>query len=162
MITLNACRKLRRIRPGLHPLVFAGLLFVTGGSALHAQQQADSPAIGTSARKELLDAARTSVQTQLHKSVRFAVKQLRQADGWAFLHAALLDADNRPLSYAGTAYAAADRHGLKSGSYDALLRLEHGHWTVRVDRIGATDVPWTNWGRDYGAPATLFADDASH
>jgi len=137
------------------------LLFVTIGSALHAQQRPDSSAVGASERKELLDAARASVQTQLHKPVRFAVKQLRQMAGWAFLHASLLDPNDRPISYADTAYATADRHGQKSGTYVALLRLEHGRWIVRVDRIGATDVPWTNWSRDYAAPAALFAGDAS-
>lgn len=158
---MSTRRKLRRIRPSPRALLFAGLLFVTCGSALHAQQRADSPAIDTSERRELLDAARVSVQTQLHKPVRFAVKQLRQVDGWAFLHASLLDAHDRPISYADTPYAAADRQGQKSGSYDALLRLEHGRWTVRIDRIGATDVPWTNWSRDYAAPAALFAGAAS-
>lgn len=127
---------------------------------VQAQDRTQTPATPSAERRDVLDAARAQVQAQLGKPVRFEVKQLRRVDDWALLHAAMQDEHGQTISYAGTRYEAADRRGQKSASYDALLQRQHGRWTVRVDSIGATDVPWTNWSHGYGAPPALFAGSA--
>ncbi|WP_426702932.1 hypothetical protein ACPPVV_08030 [Rhodanobacter sp. Col0626] len=144
----------------MRPILLATLVIATLGQ-VHAQALLQTPSVQSPERRDVLDAARTKVQSQLGKPVRFKVEQLRLADSWAYLHATMQDAQGQAVSYTGTRYEEADRHGLKSAKYDALLRRVHGRWTVKVDSIGATDVPWTSWSRDHGAPSTLFGDNSS-
>lgn len=138
----------------MRPILFAILLTVATPVGVHAQ----TSSVASPDRQGILDAAHAKVQSQLGKPVRFKVETLRLADNWAFLHATMQDAHGQPVSYAGTRYEDADRHGMKSAKYDALLQRVHGQWTVSVDSIGATDVPWTSWSQEYGAPPAIFGD----
>ncbi len=137
--------------------VAASLCFALLLGFAHAPTNASSSLADQRERRAVLDAARAHAQAQLReRPVRFLVKQWRRSGDWIFLHAAMQDPQGQPISYADTRYEAADRRGQKSADYDALLQRRPGRWYVRVDSIGATDVPWTNWGRDYGAPPELF------
>lgn len=136
--------------------LMAGLMSAVPGRVLHAQDIANGTIATSPAHRSVLNAARAKAQEQLGKRVRFDIRQFQVIGDWAFLHAGMLDPNGQPISYAGTRYADADQHGQKSSNYDALLQHTNGHWTVRVDSVGATDVPWTGWSHDYGAPAKLF------
>jgi hypothetical protein len=66
--------------------------------------------------------------------------------------------DGQPFSFAGTTYAAAEAEGFidGGGTTYALLRREAGVWTVKAFAVGPTDVPWTTWPEEYGAPPALM------
>ncbi|HEV2678951.1 MAG TPA: hypothetical protein VGV14_00470 [Rhodanobacter sp.] len=145
----------------MRPFLMAGLMMVMAFGGARAQDIVNGTAASSPAHRNVLNAARAKAQQQLGKRVRFDIKQCQVVGDWAFLHAGMLDPNGQPISYAGTRFEDADRRGQKSSNYDALLKHADGHWTVRVDSVGATDVPWTNWSHDYGAPAKLF-DDTVH
>jgi hypothetical protein len=145
----------------MRPFLIAGLMMAVAFGGARAQDLTNGTAASSPAHRSVLNAARAKAQQQLGKRVRFDIKQFQVIGEWAFLHAGMLDPNGQPISYAGTRFEDADRHGQKSSNYDALLKHESGRWTVRVDSVGATDVPWTGWSHDYGAPAKLF-DDTAH
>ena len=144
----------------MRPFLMTGLMIAMSCSGVRAQDVAKDSAATAPAHRDVLDAARAKAQQQLGKPVRFDLKQFQLSGDWAFVHAGMLDTNGQPISYAGTRFAEADSHGQKSSNYDALLHHAKGRWSVRVDSVGATDVPWTNWSHDYGAPAKLFDNDA--
>jgi hypothetical protein len=142
----------------MRPILLAALLATATMSAVCAQTAPPASATESSERQSVLDAARIQVQAQLGKPVRLEVQRLRLIDNWAFMHAKMKDPRGQPISYAGTRYEDASQRGQKSTSYDVLLQRKQGQWTVQVDSIGATDVPWTDWSSRYGAPSGLFDD----
>ncbi len=119
-------------------------------------QTPQTPAAGSAERIAILDAARVPATQELGKSIQFRVDQLNVLDGWAFVRAAMLDADGKPLSYTGTRYAEAAAHGMKSRSYVALLHAGSAGWNVVAHSVGPTDVAWEGWSREFAAPAALF------
>lgn len=108
-------------------------------------------------RAALLDAARGPAQADLGKPVRFLVKRLERRGEWAFLLADMQNLHGRPIDFAGTRLADAEREGAVSRAYAALLRWSDGRWTVVDHATGPTDVAWEDWAREHGAPAELFA-----
>lgn len=121
-------------------------------------QDVTIPAAGTAERKQLLEAVRAPLEQRLHQSVRFVVRQLKVGGGWAFLHASMQDADGHPINYVGTEFEGAAEEGLMSKDYVALLKRSGDGWTVQVDRVGPSDVAWTTWAHDYGAPEAIFSE----
>jgi hypothetical protein len=119
-------------------------------------QSVHTPEAGSQERATLLDAARAPLEKRLGRPVAFAVDQLDIAGDWAFLRAHMQGAGGRPLDFAGTPFQQAAEAGFMSRVYAALLQRQHGHWTIRAEAVGPTDVAWTNWAHDYGAPAALF------
>ena len=75
---------------------------------------------------------------------------------WAFVEGRPLRPDGRELDYSRTPYAQAVKDGLFGYDIDALLRLKNGTWAVVTYYIGATDVEWLSWAKDYGAPTAIF------
>ncbi len=119
-------------------------------------QSVHTPEAGSPERKALLDAARAPLEQRLRQPVVFHVDQLRAVGDWAFLLAHMQGQGGKPLDFAGTPFEQAAQAGYMSRVYAALLQREHGHWTIRAEAIGPTDVAWTNWAHDYGAPPALF------
>lgn len=109
------------------------------------------------ARTAILKAARGPAETDLGRPVRFAVDHLNRQGEWAFLIAKMQDPYGRPIDFAGTPLAEAAANGAVSHSYVALLKNNGRSWTVIVHLVGPTDVGWTNWASEYGAPPALFA-----
>jgi hypothetical protein len=126
-------------------------------TAMNATAQSiQTPAAGSPERKALLDAARAPLERRLHQPVLFVVDRLSQSGDWAFLQAHMQGTGGRPLDFAGTEFAEAAAQGGMSHIYAALLQRKAGHWTVKTEAIGPTDVAWTNWAQDAGAPAALI------
>lgn len=121
-------------------------------------QDVTIPAAGTAERKQLLDAVRVPLEQRLHQPVRFVVRQIKVSGAWAFLRASMQDADGRPINYVGTEFEGAAEEGMMSKEYVALLKRSGDAWTVQVDRVGPSDVAWTTWAQDYGAPEGIFAE----
>lgn len=119
-------------------------------------QSIQTPAAGSPERKALLDAARAPLERRLHQPVLFAVDRLGQSGDWAFLQAHMQGAGGRPIEFAGTEFAEAAANGGMSRVYAALLERKAGHWTVKAEAIGPTDVAWARWAQEYGAPAELI------
>ena len=107
-------------------------------------------------RQRILNAALVPAMKRLGIPVQLVVNYLHVCDDWAFLHARMRGSHGQALSYAGTPEQQAAAHGLKSDSYDALLRRDRSNWDVIADAIGPTDVPWVNWSTRYHAPHAIF------
>ena len=120
-------------------------------------QSVQTLAAGSPERKALLDAARVPLEQRLRQPVLFVVDQLSQSGDWAFLQAHMQGVGGRPIDFAGTEFAEAAANGGMSRVYAALLERKAGHWTVKTEAIGPTDMAWTRWAQDYGAPAALIA-----
>ncbi|MBE1160898.1 hypothetical protein [Dyella acidiphila] len=146
----------------MRPILLAILLVPAVTGEVCAQTAPPASAVASSERLGVLEVAGNSAQTQLGKPVHFEVQRLRVLGDWAFLHARMQGPNGQPISYAGTRYEDASRHGQKSANYDALLQRKQGQWSVQAEAIGATDVPWTDWSHRYGAPSSLFDEGSGN
>lgn len=115
-----------------------------------------TPPPGDKERAAIMDAVRAAVMPQLHKPVKFLVHELNLLEDWAFLVATPQRPDGRPFDYRDTIYAEQIREGAFDDRLDALLQFRSGRWTVVTVVIGATDVVWESWSKDYGAPQAIF------
>ncbi|HEY7785790.1 MAG TPA: hypothetical protein VIB00_13745 [Pyrinomonadaceae bacterium] len=115
-----------------------------------------TPERGSAERKAIIDALRVPVEKQLKQSVIFKVDQLRVQKGWAFFGGMPQTPDGREIDYTGTVYQEAIDEGAFDGGVFALLRNVKGKWKVVQYVIGATDVPYVDWDKEYGAPRAIF------
>lgn len=122
-------------------------------SALHI------PNPGSPERAAVLDSARDSIDKEIGRTVQFVVERLAVEGQWAFLYAHMQASDGGPVDYSRTSMAEAAEAGFVSQVYAGLLEKEDGHWVVRAQAIGPTDMAWQPWAADYGAPEALFKLD---
>jgi len=142
----------------MHRLILSVLLSASAMTATHAQD-VTTPAAGSAERKQLLDTARGPLEKKLGQPIKFVVKSLKASGDWAFLYAAMQGSDGHPVNYVGTSFEQASEAGVMSKNYAALLQRSGATWGLRAEAIGPTDVAWTNWAQDYGAPAGIFDVD---
>ncbi|MBK7996108.1 MAG: hypothetical protein IPK14_22850 [Blastocatellia bacterium] len=64
--------------------------------------------------------------------------------------------DGKAIDYKVTPYREALEEGLFDDGICALLHKEAGKWKVVVYVIGATDVAWDGWDKEYKAPQAIF------
>ena len=62
------------------------------------------------------------------------------------------------MSYRDTVYEAAIEAGAFDDGIVALLRKRGGKWQVVKYVIGATDVPYLEWDKQYHAPSGIFQE----
>jgi hypothetical protein len=137
--------------------VAAPLIVLTAlSSAAAAARCPYTPAIGSAERKAIMDAIRGPVEAELKQNVRFVAKQFTVCGNWAFLEAEPEQADGRAIDWSVTDYAGTAREGICGGYVHALLVRDAGHWRVREKIVCASDVPYVEWPREFGAPAALF------
>jgi hypothetical protein len=60
------------------------------------------------------------------------------------------------VDYRGTEYQPLIDDGVFDDGFGALLHKQSGAWVVKEVAVGPTDVAWTGWDAQYGAPADLF------
>lgn len=61
------------------------------------------------------------------------------------------------MDYKGTPWAQASRYrDAWGGGIDALLHKTRGKWRVVTFNIGASDVVYTDWDKQYHAPRAIF------
>jgi hypothetical protein len=138
-------RKLRRLLPLLLLLLPAA-----------AQAQTTTPAAGSAERKAIADALRAPVERELKQKVIFKVDHLKLQNGWAFLRGVPQRPGGGEVDYGSTAYNEAIKEGMFDDGIVALLRKKAGKWQVVKYVIGAADVPYVTWDKDYKAPAAIF------
>ena len=115
-----------------------------------------SPANGTPEYRAILDALRVPVQRELGQKVLFVVDGIKVQDGFAFMGGRPVQPSGAPIDYAHTPYAEQVLAGAFDDAVYALLRWTGGTWKVLTYNIGATDVTWSPWAAEYGAPQAIF------
>jgi hypothetical protein len=121
-----------------------------------AQEVASSPQSGSAERKAILRALRVPVQKELKRQPLFKVDHLKVQEQWAFLRGVLQQLGGKPMNYKGTPYQEAIRLGVFDDWICALLHKQQGKWQVVTYVIGATDVAYDGWDKQYQAPASIF------
>jgi hypothetical protein len=137
--------------PPTFPLIASLLYF-----SVSAQSAAYTPKPSSIERKQILDALRSPVESELRRAVVFKVDHLKLQSGWAFMRGVPQRPDGKRVDYKGTPYEEA----IKEGAFDdwicALLHKEKGKWRVVKYVIGATDVAYEGWDKEFKAPAGIF------
>jgi hypothetical protein len=123
-----------------------------------AQEQPYTPEAGTAERKAIMDALRVPIKKQLKKDVIFKIDALKVQNGWAFVRGVPKKPDGGPMDYRGTVYAANIQAGVFDDWFCALLRKRGDQWQVVQYSIGATDVVWEGWDKQYHAPSAIFRE----
>ncbi|HEU4389117.1 MAG TPA: hypothetical protein VFV34_15050 [Blastocatellia bacterium] len=135
-------------------LVIAQLL--SGVFAILPQSTPVTPKAGSPERKAIADALRVPVEKELGRKVVFKIDQLKVLDGWAFLLGQPQQPDGKRMDYRGTPYQEAKKAGAFDDGICALLNKKGDAWRVVVYVIGATDVPYVEWDKEYKAPPEIF------
>ncbi len=132
------------------------LAFIALSFSVSAIAQTVTPKQGSSERKALMDALRIPVEKDLNKKVVFKVDHLKLQGDWAFMRGVPQQPSGARMDYRGTAY----QQAIKAGFFDdwicALWRNQNGKWQVIRYVIGATDVVYDGWDKEYGAPSAIF------
>ncbi len=138
-------------------LAMTVLCFAAAGAFEGAGAQASStPRQGGAERRAILDALRVPVQKDLKQKVVFVVDRLKVQGDWAFLRGAPRGLNDRPIDYRKTPFAETIRAGAFDDGIVALLHRKGRKWRVVQYAIGATDVPWVDWGKRFKAPSAIF------
>ena len=125
-------------------------------TSLATAQTVTTPRQGAPVRTAILNALRKPVEKELGQRVVFQVDTLRVKGEWAFMSGRPLTSKGKKIDYRKTPYRAA----LDSGAFDdwicALLKKNGTQWKVLRYAIGATDVVWDGWDREFKAPRAIF------
>lgn len=140
------------MRIGLIPLILSASIM----TATSAQEAPRTPATTSTEGQAIVQPALTKLVADLGKPARLDVKGLRVSGEWAFVYAAIQTPGGQPIDYKDTPFADAAEAGMKSRTYAALLRGRGESWSLVASAIGPTDVAWSGWAREYGAPAAIF------
>lgn len=114
------------------------------------------PEKGSVERKAIVDALRVPVEKQLKQPVIFKIDHLKVQNNWAFLTGRPQSSDGSSIDYTNTVYQEAVNSGAFDDGIVALLRNVKGKWKVVQYVIGATDVPYVDWDKEYRAPKGIF------
>jgi hypothetical protein len=90
--------------------------------------------------------------------VVFKIDHLGVQGDWAFLRGVPRQRGGGAMSYRGTVYQEAIDAGAFDDGIVALLRKRRGKWQVVKYVIGATDVPYVEWDKEYRAPSAIFQE----
>jgi hypothetical protein len=115
-----------------------------------------TPKMGSPERKALMDAIRGPVQKDIGQKVQFKVDWLKVQGNWAFLKGKPVQANGKDIDYHGTKYEEAVKAGAFGYGIDCLYRRTGGAWKVVKYVLGASDVPYTMWWKEFGAPKKIF------
>jgi hypothetical protein len=140
-------------RSTLNSLILAGSLpFAT----LAAGAQAD--AATTTEGRAAVQAAQAVATQALNQPIVAVPDAVKLVGTWAFVVAQMQTPQGKPVDYSGTRWAQAAKQGAVSQLMVVLLRrAQDGSWRMVDHRIGPTDVAWSDWAAQHGAPATLFS-----
>jgi hypothetical protein len=113
---------------------------------------------GDPLRKELMNSVRPRVERTLRTKVIFNVHQANRVGEWAFLTAEPKNPDGSAIHYERTPVAKQWKDGVFGGIVCALYRKRGSRWEIRRYDFGASDVTWLEWGKQTGAPKSVFPD----
>jgi hypothetical protein len=122
-----------------------------------AAQSFTVPEPGSAVRRAVLDSLRAKTRAELRGvKVVFQVDHLRRSGDWVFFKGKGLNADGSAIDYSKTTFAAEVKEGMFDDWVCALFHRSKGKWTVKAYAWGATDVPYVEWWKKYGAPKEIF------
>ena len=121
-----------------------------------AAAQVTTPPQGSPLRAAILDGVRPMVEAEVGKPVEFVVQQMRVLGEWAFVVLSPQRPGGGPIPYVYTRYQTAVDEGFFDNQVSALLRDTPSGWLVYEYNLGATDVPWVDWGQAYPVPPEVF------
>ncbi len=111
-------------------------------------------------RAAVMDALRANLKPTLrNQDIVFNVTNgAYEAKGdWVFMRGVIrLRGTGAPADYRGTEYQQDIDQGMFDDGFGALLHKENASFVVKAVAVGPTDVAWTTWGTEYGAPAEIF------
>lgn len=133
------------------------LLFVLSAATVAvAQPGFHSPKPDSPERKAILEAIRKPVEKELKQHVVFTSTQFNVDGDWAFFTGVPRRPDGKKIDYLRTGYKIAVENGAFDDGICALVRKRNAKWQLVTHVIGATDVPWVDWDKEYGAPSGIF------
>ncbi len=117
-----------------------------------------TPVKGSPERKALLDALRPAIEETLGIEVIFEVRELNVQGNFAFGNLVPRQKNGQPIDYTQTKI---DPELLEA--FDDWVCLlwkmdKKGKWTVQTFLLGATDVPYLCWWKEFGAPKAIFPE----
>ena len=115
-----------------------------------------TPARGTEERKQIMDAARSPIASDIGQSVIFIVDILRSDGHWAYLQATPVQPNGKPIDWTTTRYAEDWQVDAMSDTVMVLLSTDGGAWHAVDHIVGPTDVYWYGWIDQYQLPEALF------
>ena len=98
------------------------------------------------------------VSAEVGKPVSLRANSVNARDEWAYVDAAVLNADGSPIDWSTTNMASAYENGAMDtgGGLHALLKNEGGTWVLLEHVIAPTDVAWIDWASRHGVPPDLL------
>lgn len=136
------------------------LWILLGGIALSMQmvyaQETTTPPPGAPLRKTLMDALRGPMEKELKQSVVFTVGTLKATENWAFGLLTPTQPTGKAIDYRNTPYWEAVKAGAFDDGICVLWQRKQDIWTVRVYILGATDVPYGCWWKEFGVPKSVL------
>lgn len=128
--------------------------------AIFAQDAKTDIAKNTSSpdRKGIMEALKKKVQPDLKLLPKLVVTHLYTQGNFAFFEGAVKDPNGKDIDFNKTVFKEANEEGAFDGeSTTALLKKSGGKWKVLAYAIGATDVPYTCWWKEFKAPKEIFS-----
>lgn len=112
-------------------------------------------------RRNAMDSLRAKLKPTLrNQDIVFNVAEggrYNQKGDWLFMMGKIrLRGSGREVDYRGTEYQQYIDEGIFDDGFGALLHKQSGAWVVKDVAVGPTDVAWTGWDRQYGAPPEIF------
>lgn len=97
------------------------------------------------------------IGAEVGKPVSLRVITANVRDEWAYVDAAVLNADGSAIDWSTTNLASAYANGAMDtgGGLHALLKNQGGVWVVLEHVIAPTDVAWLGWAEAHGVPAGI-------
>jgi hypothetical protein len=147
---------------GLTKTMLVGMLMAAHGLG-DANAGPVTPPPGSTERKAICDALRVPVIKEFGVKPIFVIRTLNVMDGWAFLAGDLQRENGAPYNAAKLYKQRTGEDGLFDGdSVYGLLRKQNGRWKALDYQVGPTDVSFTGWHGQYGAPRRLFGVYSRH
>jgi hypothetical protein len=141
--------QLRSIVPGAFILAL-----MIGANAADASAQSACYTPQGEERRAILDALRRPVEGDLHQPTEFVITKFRVCWSgqpiWAFVDARPQRPGSAPIDWKSAGYEDC------SWTVEGLLRKTRAGWQVVEHDVCPTDVPWSAWTDEYGAPPELF------
>jgi hypothetical protein len=110
------------------------------------------------ASADVLAAAVPIVSATIGTPVSLSPSTMNVQNDWAWLVAQPQTPTGGEIDWSTTAFAEDAALGILDGGGTTyvLLKRENGAWRVLDHVVGPTDVAWSNWPTQYGAPAELM------
>ena len=117
--------------------------------------QIHQPGRGSPERRAILEAIRSSIETQMNGPVEFVITTIKSDGEWALVIAEPQRPGGAAIDAEETTFAG------KSDEMDgltvyALARKQDGDWSHVTDIVGSMDVAYLAWAEEFGVPGALL------